>query len=155
MVNFWIEIILSRANSRVKLEVSISADPRPKLDVFIRDRRPEGRMSLPGTLREVFKDGFRRRAVDNEVERESDAIVRTMGNTVPPRYLQSLMDYCQADVMTILAVLEKIRPLIDIEFSVIRGRFLNALARVESRGISCDSELTRKLVSKWEDVNMS
>jgi DNA polymerase I-like protein with 3'-5' exonuclease and polymerase domains len=64
----------------------------------------------------------------------------------------ALLDYCQSDVDALVALLPKMSPEISIEHSLIRGRYTQAVARMESVGIPTDLPLLERLRANWDSI---
>ena len=73
-----------------------------------------------------------------------------MPNTIAERL--ALLDYCQTDVDALVALLPKMASRISIDHALIRGRFIQAAARMESFGIPVDLPLLERLRANWESI---
>jgi hypothetical protein len=63
-----------------------------------------------------------------------------------------LLDYCESDVIATQKLLLKMLPNIDLLRALLRGRYMGAVARIESNGIPVDAPLLRELESCWPDI---
>jgi DNA polymerase-1 len=75
-----------------------------------------------------------------------------MANEVPEGKRADLLDYCQSDVDALAGLWAFLSPHINMPLADLRGRYLKALAAVESRGIPVDSGLVCLLRDRWGDV---
>lgn len=111
-------------------------------------RSPEGGWGLLSIARSLgiasmsseHKDSMRKIAMEDEV---------------PDDRKELLIDYCYDDVVTTARVWEKLSPHVDLRQAVIRGRYLKALAAVESRGIPVDEGLVRLLMDRSAEIKDS
>ena len=111
----------------------------------IRGQRPIGGWGLLScchwaglqTMSSEHKDGMRELA---------------MGDQVPPEQREDLIDYCQSDVEALAGLWRFLRPHVDLPLAELRGRYLIALTRVETRGIPVDVGLVTQLRDGWDEV---
>jgi hypothetical protein len=68
--------------------------------------------------------------------------------------LGRLMDYCESDVLALVALLHKMEPL-DLGHAQLRGRYMKAVAVMEATGTPTDQELLRKLEGSWESLKVT
>ena len=73
-----------------------------------------------------------------------------MPNTIAERL--ALLDYCQTDVDALVTLLPEMASRISIDQALIRGRFIQAAARMESFGIPVDLPLLERLRANWESI---
>lgn len=71
---------------------------------------------------------------------------------VPDDKREELMAYCLDDVKACLAIWECLNPQMAMPEALFRGRYLKALARVESRGIPTDTDLIRRLEASTDKI---
>jgi DNA polymerase-1 len=64
----------------------------------------------------------------------------------------ALLDYCQTDVDALVALLPEMASKISIDHALIRGRYMKAVARMESVGIPVDLPLLERLRANWESI---
>jgi DNA polymerase I len=64
----------------------------------------------------------------------------------------SLLDYCESDVEALTRLLGAMAPSLDIQRALLRGRFMNAAARIEANGVPIDSESWQQLQDAWPDL---
>src|SRR5262249_10309100 len=65
---------------------------------------------------------------------------------------QALLDYCEADVDALVRLLPRMLPRIDLPRALLRGRFMQAAARVEYNGIPVDGQTLALLNEHWESL---
>lgn len=85
-------------------------------------------------------------------EHKDDMRTLAMLDEVPPDKREELMEYCLDDVKACLAIWECLSPQMNMPEAILRGRYLKALARVESRGIPADTDLVRKLQVSTDEI---
>jgi DNA polymerase I len=64
----------------------------------------------------------------------------------------ALLTYCWGDVDALARLLPAMLPLIDLPRALLRGRYMNAVARIETAGIPIDMELLGRLRRCWFDI---
>jgi hypothetical protein len=62
----------------------------------------------------------------------------------------ALLDYCQTDVDALKLLLPAMLPAIDMPRALLRGRYMNAAARMEWSGISIDADTLTRMRPQWE-----
>jgi hypothetical protein len=65
---------------------------------------------------------------------------------------QALLDYCESDVDALVRLLPRLMPHIDLPRALLRGRFMQAVARVEHNGIPVDQQTLALLDEHWESL---
>jgi DNA polymerase-1 len=65
---------------------------------------------------------------------------------------RTLLDYCEADVLALEALFERLAPTIDFPRAALRGRYMKAVASMEHRGIPVDLGSLTVLRERWPDV---
>jgi hypothetical protein len=63
-----------------------------------------------------------------------------------------IFDYCESDVVALEKLLPKMAPHIDTSRSLIRGRYMKAVAHIEFNGIPIDTERLELFRDNWEDI---
>ncbi len=86
------------------------------------------------------------------VEKEEMRELALRGGPYSSAEQLALLDYCQTDVDALVALLPKMAPEISIDHALIRGRYMRAVARMESVGIPTDLRLLRRLMANWESI---
>ncbi|PFM82705.1 DNA polymerase I [Bacillus sp. AFS077874] len=66
----------------------------------------------------------------------------------------ALMDYCAGDVHALVNLFPKMIPYINIGQSLIRGRYMWAIAKMERNGIPIDLQLLQELQNNWEEIKL-
>jgi DNA polymerase I len=64
----------------------------------------------------------------------------------------SLLDYCESDVKALTLLFEKMAPKLDLPRALIRGRYMRAVARMESVGVPIDVPMLQELRDHWTDI---
>ena len=62
----------------------------------------------------------------------------------------SLVDYCQSDVDSLVVLLREMSPKLDLPRALLRGRYMAAVARMESIGIPLDEGMLARLNQHWD-----
>lgn len=63
---------------------------------------------------------------------------------------QALLTYCQSDVDALARLLPAMLPHLDVPRALLRGRYMQAVARMEWTGIPCDMEILDELRTQWD-----
>ena len=63
-----------------------------------------------------------------------------------------LLEYCQQDVHATTVLLRSMAKHIHIPHALIRGRYMQSIARTEQNGIPLDTDLLVELTEKWDDI---
>jgi hypothetical protein len=64
----------------------------------------------------------------------------------------ALMDYCESDVLALAKLLPAILPYIDLPRALLRGRYMAAVAAMESNGVPIDAEALNTLRAHWRTI---
>src|SRR5262249_19062911 len=72
------------------------------------------------------------------------------GRPYTPTERQELLRYCATDVDALGRLLAVMVPTLDIPRSLLRGRYVAAVAQVEWAGVPCDVETWRLLCDHWD-----
>ncbi len=86
------------------------------------------------------------------VEKEEMRELALRGGPYSSAEKHALLDYCQTDVDALVALLPKMAPKISIDHALIRGRYMQAVARMESVGIPIDLPLLERLRAGWDSI---
>ena len=70
--------------------------------------------------------------------------------TAPER--TALLDYCQSDVDALARLLPMMDAHLDMPRTLLRGRYMNAAARVEHSGVPIDMHTLARLKTRWTDI---
>ncbi len=65
---------------------------------------------------------------------------------------QALLDYCAEDVHSLVRLLPRMLPAIDLPRALYRGRYQAAVAKMEHVGTPCDLGLLKQLRQAWEQI---
>lgn len=65
---------------------------------------------------------------------------------------QEILDYCQQDVDLTSILFQKMKPLIDLNHALLRGRYMASVASMEYYGIPIDTEKLKKVKNCWEII---
>lgn len=65
---------------------------------------------------------------------------------------KALLEYCESDVVAVANLLERMLPEIHLPRAVLRGRYMNAAARIEHVGIPIDVPTRDLLVARWDHI---
>jgi DNA polymerase family A len=63
-----------------------------------------------------------------------------------------ILDYCQGDVDATMRLLERVAPRIDWPRALLRGRYTQAVARMESTGVPIDVSTLDRLKASWQPI---
>ncbi|MBF0471202.1 MAG: DNA polymerase I [Gammaproteobacteria bacterium] len=66
-----------------------------------------------------------------------------------------LLDYCQSDVDALVRLLPQMSSAIDMERALLRGRYMQAVAGMESVGIPLDWEMLQQLRLRWAAIKVA
>ena len=86
------------------------------------------------------------------VEKEEMRELALRGGPYSTAEKLALLDYCQTDVDALVALLSKMAPEISIDHALIRGHYMQAVARMESVGIPVDLPLLESLRVGWDSI---
>ena len=126
--------------------------PNYLLDLFCEFRCQNNGLSLPvknNLLGALSLHGLEHISL---VEKEEMRELAMRGGPYSPEEQVALLDYCQTDVDALVALLPEMAPKISIDHALIRGRYMKAVARMESVGIPIDLPLLKRLQTNWESI---
>ena len=63
-----------------------------------------------------------------------------------------ILDYCETDVVALVNLFPKFQPLLDWPRALLRGRYMQALASMETNGVPMDTDVLTKLVDRWPSI---
>ncbi len=87
-----------------------------------------------------------------QVEKQSMRELAMRGGPYSREELQSLLDYCESDVMALQSLLPCMVNLLDLPRALVRGRFMVAAARIEFAGIPLDTAAAERLTAAWPSI---
>lgn len=85
-----------------------------------------------------------------EKEAMRQLAMRGGGYTLEER--QALTDYCQTDVDALARLLPRMAARIDLPRALLRGRYMAAVARMESAGVPVDRPFLERLQASWDRI---
>ncbi|MFM8469171.1 MAG: DNA polymerase I, partial [Limisphaerales bacterium] len=109
-------------------------------------KRRRSRHSLLAALGYFGLDGIA--AIEKEAMRQ----LAMRGGPYTPVEVQQLLDYCQTDVDSSAKLFERMRPHLDLPRALLRGRYVQAVARMEWIGVPVDKEMLAVLRRNWEPL---
>ena len=65
---------------------------------------------------------------------------------------QEILDYCESDVTSLLNLLPAMVPSLDLPRALLRGRYMQAVSRIQSVGVPIDSDYLLKLTDSWNGI---
>jgi len=68
------------------------------------------------------------------------------------RERQSLLDYCESDVLGLEKLLSSMEGLLDLPRALLRGRYMAAAAKIEATGIPLDITRLNVIRDHWQDI---
>jgi DNA polymerase I len=84
------------------------------------------------------------------VEKDKMRQLAMQGGPYTAQEVIALLDYCESDVVALRKLITAMLPKLDVRRAVLRGRYMNAVARMEFAGVPIDAELLRILRENWE-----
>jgi hypothetical protein len=85
-----------------------------------------------------------------EKQRMQELAMRGGPYTVAER--RALLDYCEKDVIALDQLLPAMLPRLDLPRALLRGRYLPAVAKMESAGVPIDTKARDQLRANWERI---
>ena len=126
--------------------------PHSLLDLFCEFRCQTNGLALPagnGLLGALTAYGL---AHISFVEKAEMIQLALRGGPYSAEEQVALLDYCQTDVDALVALLPEMASRISIDHALIRGRYMQAAARMEFFGIPVDLPLLERLRANWESI---
>ena len=126
--------------------------PDNLLDLFCEFRCQNNGLSLPvknNLLGALSLHGLEHISL---VEKEEMRELAMRGGPYSSTEQAALLNYCQTDVEALVALLPEMASKISIDHALIRGRYMKAVARMESVGIPVDLPLLDRLQANWESI---
>jgi hypothetical protein len=123
------------------------------IDLYVEFKRLTcGRDGVPGKPSLVFAlDYFGLPSMAVEAKQEMrDLAIRGGPYTADER--RALLDYAEADVDSLIRLLPRLLPDLDVPRAVLRGGFMKSAARVERAGVPMDVPVLAQLEEHWEDL---
>lgn len=64
----------------------------------------------------------------------------------------AILDYCESDVVALSGLLNVMQEHIDLPRSLLRGRYMKAVSRIQGNGVPIDGIIYSTLLSQWEQI---
>ncbi len=74
------------------------------------------------------------------------------GGPYTAQEMTALLDYCQSDVDALAKLMPRMLPHVDLDRALLRGRYMVAVAGMESNGTPIDVPKLQQFRDRWEDV---
>jgi DNA polymerase-1 len=122
------------------------------LDLYIEFRNLTNGLPLPcgkgllGALTGFGLDGLA------GLEKDSMRNLVLRGGPWTDEERDSILRYCESDVEALIRLFNKIAPRLDIPRSLLRGRYMKAVARIERTGVPIDTDNWNRLITQWESL---
>jgi hypothetical protein len=87
-------------------------------------------------------------------EKEEMRRLATRGSPYTDAEREALITYCEADVSALIRLLPRMLPHIDLPRAILRGQFMQAVARIEYSGIPVDGQTLALLDEHWESLQL-
>jgi len=85
-------------------------------------------------------------------EKETMRNLVLRGGPWTPQERTAILEYCKSDVKSLSKLLVKMVPNLDIDRALLRGRYMEAAARIEDQGIPIDTVALNKLRRHWDGI---
>src|SRR5262245_60726563 len=93
-------------------------------------------------------------SLDANEKEEMRALASRRGLPYSEEERRALLDYCEADVNALARLLPRMLPRLDLPRALLRGRFVQAVARMEHHGIPVDGRTLALLDEHWESLQL-
>jgi hypothetical protein len=131
--------------------------PLRAIDLYTEFRNATNGLSLAegrGLLGALAYHGISSITKDEKHE-ERELVIR--GGPWSPAERKRILDYCQSDVDCLGPLIERMLPAIGarrqgLGQALLRGRYMEAAARMEHTGVPVDAALLRQIRDRWEPV---
>jgi DNA polymerase-1 len=64
----------------------------------------------------------------------------------------AILDYCESDVVALSGLLDVMQEHIDLPRSLLRGRYMKAVSRIQGNGVPIDGIIYSTLLGQWEQI---
>lgn len=146
-------VVAYYASAEVGCYLSLGLEPPGHLlDLYVEFRCLTNGSSLPfgrnllGAMKYFGITGI------DGLEKEAMRTLAMRGGEYTDEEKQSLIDYCESDVVGLLALLSAMIDKIDLPRALLRGRYMSACARIERTGIPLDYPLLERLKQHWATI---
>ena len=129
--------------------------PERILDLYVEFKRLTSGMKVPsgrGLLGALAYFGI---ASMEAAEKDGMRELALRGGEYTGEEKVALMDYCQTDVDSLAKLLPAMEPHIGLPRALLRGRYMVAVARMESAGVPIDLETFKQIQDHWDDIKLS
>jgi DNA polymerase I len=126
--------------------------PANVLDLYVEFRRHSNGLPTPhgkGLLGALAWFGLDH--IDG-TEKESMRQLALRGGPWSDQEKESLLDYCESDVIALSKLIKKMAPHIDWPRALLRGRYIAAASAIEHAGIPIDVQAFDQLKSHWSNI---
>jgi hypothetical protein len=114
-----------------------------------------GREGMPNKPSLVFAlDHYGVDSLDATEKQEMRLLASRRGLPYVEAERQALLNYCEGDVNALVRLLPRMLPQIDLPRALLRGRFMQAVARMEHNGIPVDGPALTLLNEHWEYLQL-
>jgi hypothetical protein len=114
-----------------------------------------GRDGAPGKPSLAYAlDWFGLDSLDTAEKDQMRVLATRRGVSYTDAERRELLDYCESDVKALTRLLPRLLPHIDLPRALIRGQFMQAVARVEHNGIPVDGQTLALLDEHWESLQL-
>jgi hypothetical protein len=126
--------------------------PARILDLYVEFRNllnghtPPAGWGLIGALTYFGLDGIGAQ----EKEEMRELILR--GGPWTPSEQQAILDYCESDVAALARLFPAMVPYLDLPRAIHRGRYMAAVAKMETEGVPIDLDLRARLLNGWPTI---
>lgn len=127
--------------------------PRRLLDLFTEYRRMTNGLGKPAGLLAAGEAFGLHTITASEKDTLRDLAIR--GGPYTSHEQTELLNYCQSDVELLVQLLLRMEPHIDLPRALLRGRYMQAVARMEHTGIPVDAPLLARLRTHWRAIRQS
>jgi DNA polymerase I len=115
-----------------------------------------GKDGMPNKPSLVFAlDHYGVDSLDVNEKEEMRALASRRGLPYSEAERRALLGYCEADVVALVRLLPRMLPRLDLPRALLRGRFMQAVARVERNGIPVDEQTLALLDEHWESLQLA
>lgn len=127
-------------------------EPQHILDLFVEFRNlTNGQPTVSGNSLLGALAHFGLASIE-AAEKEEMRALAMRGGPYTESEQESLINYCESDVQALVRLLSAMLPHIDLPRALLRGRYMKAVARMETTGIPLDEPLLRRLELNWSHI---
>jgi len=126
--------------------------PESVLDLYVEFRNTTNGLELPFGKSLLGALAFFGVAGTAFEEKQSMRELALRGGPWTESEQRALLEYCESDVDALEQLLPRMMRALDIDRALLRGRYMVAMAQIESRGVPIDHPGWRVLVENWNAV---